>query len=137
MQLRAWPVTLTGLVNVLLAAGLLYREWFLGREEWWFGAAYALFLLFLLYRAHRLKLRVANLVEAAAQRCGLGRVDGKRRRVEPPAKPEPEPTATMVSPGAAGETAASGVVPPRNRPLWRRGTVVVVSPQPEPAARQG
>lgn len=115
VRLRAWPVTVTVLLNVLLASALIYREWFLRREEWWLVAVYAVFLLFLYYRAFRLKARIADLVEAAAHRCGLGRVDGKKaRREEKPAAPEePEPVAaTTVSPGAAGETA------------------VVVSPQP-------
>jgi len=40
-------------------------------------------VLFFFWRAYRLKRRVAALVIAAANRCGLQRVPGKRNKSKP------------------------------------------------------
>jgi hypothetical protein len=65
---------------------LIYRQAFAVTplHDYWVLAAYALFLLFVYYRGFRLKLRVADLVEMAALKCGLARVGG---RPKPPAAP--------------------------------------------------
>jgi uncharacterized membrane protein YadS len=44
---------------------------------------YLLYVLWLAIRAYRLKWRVAALVGAAASRCGLTRVTGKKSKPKP------------------------------------------------------
>jgi hypothetical protein len=59
------------LANFLLLSVLAYQQ-FLGHGiPWWSGAAYGLFVLFLLVRARRLKRRVADLLSVAARHAGL------------------------------------------------------------------
>ena len=78
-------VATTVLVNMIILSVLLYRLIFTGSLDhlWWGG--YGAVTLFFLWRAYRLKRRVAALVIAAANRCGLLRVSGKKSR------PAPEP----------------------------------------------
>ena len=65
------------LANFLLLSVLAYQQ-FLGHGiPWWSGAAYGLFVLFLLVRARRLKRRVADLLAVAARHAGLLPVKAK------------------------------------------------------------
>ncbi len=116
VEMRNRPVFTTVLVNVIVASIVLYRQLFLHRHDYWVLAAYALFLLILLYRAKRLKLRVADLVEAAAHRVGLTRVFGK---------PKPKKKTT------AADDAAS-VAAADDAEVKSTSTVTSVSPQPQP-----
>jgi hypothetical protein len=68
------------LVNFILAAALLYQWLTHGRIEIWMWLPYLIFVAVLWYRAWRLKVRVVDLVLAAATRCGLSRVSGDRAR---------------------------------------------------------
>jgi GT2 family glycosyltransferase len=65
------PVATLVLTVLFLAAVLLYREIFSRGANLWLEIPFALFLMTLWYRGHRLKKRVADLVIAAAKRCGL------------------------------------------------------------------
>ena len=77
---------------------LFYREFFTHADRHHYPyvlAAYALFLLFIFYKGFRLKLRVADLVESAALKCGLARITG---RGKPPARTsESEPAAASTA----------------------------------------
>jgi hypothetical protein len=86
VSLTYYPVLTTVLLNLIVVPILIYRQAFAVTplHDYWVLAAYALFLLFVYYRGFRLKLRVADLVEMAALKCGLARVGG---RPKPPAAP--------------------------------------------------
>jgi glycosyltransferase involved in cell wall biosynthesis len=83
--LTYYPVVTTVLLNLIVVPVLVYRQAFAVTplHDYWMLAAYALFLLFVYYRGFRLKLRVADLVETAALKCGLERMGGRRKRVPP------------------------------------------------------
>lgn len=74
VRLTTHMVATTFLVNVVLLAIIAYRQ--LSSDTWdiWVQIPYLVFALYLLVGARRLKRRVAELVGAAAQRCGLTRV---------------------------------------------------------------
>ncbi|MEO6052664.1 MAG: glycosyltransferase [Chthoniobacterales bacterium] len=67
-------VATTLLVNIILLSCLAYRQFFMPNPGIWLQIAYLVFVAILISRAWRLKRRVAELVEAAAQRCGLNRI---------------------------------------------------------------
>ena len=67
-------VATTFLINLILLGILTYREFLVAGNDVWLWALYLVFLFFLLRRVWRLKRRVADLVEAAASRCGLTRI---------------------------------------------------------------
>jgi hypothetical protein len=67
------------LVNFLALSGLAYQQFQGGGVPWWAGAAYAVFLVFLVVRARRLKRRVADLLAVAARHAGLERVKDRDR----------------------------------------------------------
>lgn len=76
-------VATTVLVNFILAAILVYRWIAHHHIEQVLWVPYAVYLTVLYYRAFRLKARVAELVLAAATRCGLTRVSGSKARPKP------------------------------------------------------
>ena len=80
VRLAANMVVTTFLANVVIVSAFIYRRAFAARTDLWLLALYAIFLLVLWYRAHRLKARVAELVIAAANKCGLSRVSGEKAK---------------------------------------------------------
>ncbi len=73
-------VATTVLINALLLLFLGWREIFTDSDNTVFHVIYFGFLLFLGWRAFRLKVRVAALVDACAVRCGLNRVFGRGKK---------------------------------------------------------
>jgi len=71
-------VVTTFLVNFPIACLLLFRTVFMGSRDVVWIALYALFVFVLFWRAYRLKARLADLVVAAATRCGLQPLHGKK-----------------------------------------------------------
>jgi hypothetical protein len=55
-----------------------YRQLFVPGNHLWLWIPYLVAVCFLVARGYRLKKRVAELVDAAAQRCGFVRVERKR-----------------------------------------------------------
>jgi O-antigen biosynthesis protein len=87
VSLKTSMVATTLLVNFILLAILAYHRFFTENPSLWLPILYAFFVAILFSRAWRLKRRIAELVEAAAQRIDLHRVlRGK--------KPEPEKSET-------------------------------------------
>lgn len=74
VHLGTHMVATTFLINAILLLILGYRQFFVEGSDLWLWIPYLIGLAFLMSRAHRLKKRVAELVEAAAQRNGLTRV---------------------------------------------------------------
>ncbi|MDX2080265.1 MAG: glycosyltransferase [Terrimicrobiaceae bacterium] len=64
-------VATTFLINLILLGGLLYRHFTVPGIDWWLWVPYLIFVVVLFGRAWRLKRRVADLVGAAAARCGF------------------------------------------------------------------
>ena len=111
-------VATTFLLNLLLISFLIYWA-ATGHEMLWAGLFYAVVMGIIWRRGYSLKRRVAQLVEAGGQRCGLKRVDPKKENT-PSKKAEEEekqesPAETQVSPQFPSE----------------------VSPQPSPVSPQG
>lgn len=73
-RLRYQLVPTTVLINLFAISMLVYRQLHTGAADLLLLAFYGIFLGFLAMRAYRLKLRVAELVDLAAQRAGLQRV---------------------------------------------------------------
>lgn len=72
------PVVTLLLVNLIILPILLWRQFFVSVDDLWLWVPYVFLLVWLTLRARRLRKRVAQLVEAAARRCGLDRmVDGR------------------------------------------------------------
>ena len=111
VRLTYSPVVTTVLVNAVAAPVLLYRHFFThaDRHHPVGLAIYALFLLFVVYKGFRLKLRVADLVETVAHKCGLGRIAGRgqlkasTKSVAPadPSEAKAAETPTSISPQPA------------------------------------
>lgn len=99
VRLKYKPVATTVLLNIILLPFILYRQFATGFNDPYVLVAYLIMLLILWHRGFRLKLRVADLVEAAANRCGLTRVGRKpsktKKPMTGPTDPSPQP-----SPGA-------------------------------------
>ncbi len=74
VALRSRMVATTVLFNIILLGILLYREFLVPGSDWWLWVPYVVFVGVLVSRMARLKRRVADLVEAAALRCGLRRI---------------------------------------------------------------
>jgi hypothetical protein len=70
-------VATTFLINLVLLASLGYRQLFVPGNHLWLWIPYLVAVCFLVARGYRLKKRVAELVDAAAQRCGFVRVGRK------------------------------------------------------------
>ncbi len=64
--------------NVVALSVLIYRQAFTSNTDLWLIVPYLVFIFVLYLRAHRLKRRTAELVIAAAERCGLQRVLGAK-----------------------------------------------------------
>jgi hypothetical protein len=67
----------TLMANLLVLGVLLYQHFAGGGIPWWLAGGYGIFVLFLGYRARRLKRRAADLLCVAARHAGLTRVTGK------------------------------------------------------------
>ena len=105
-------VATTFLLNFLIVSFLIY--WMAtGHELLWPATLYAIIMLVIWLRGHRLKKRVAQLVESAGQRIGLKRVDprkgnkpdnsGKKKDEESPVD-----ETTQVSPQITSEVSPQG-----------------------------
>jgi len=80
VKLSTHMVATTFLVNLIALSVLLYRQIAAADGyDLWLQVPYLIFVAVLVRQARQLKRRVAELVEAAAKRCGLDRVDNKRR----------------------------------------------------------
>ncbi len=103
VRLTTQMVATTFLLNFLMVSFLIY--WMAtGHELLWPALVYAVIMLTIWTRGRRLKKRVAQLVEAAAQRLGLKRVDPRKgnspsKKTENSEEKEPEGSgSTQVSP---------------------------------------
>jgi glycosyltransferase involved in cell wall biosynthesis len=76
-------VATTILVNMVALSVLFYRLIFANKTDRVLWGIYAAGLLYFFFRAYRLKRRVADLTIAAANRCGLQRVFGKKSKPAP------------------------------------------------------
>jgi cellulose synthase/poly-beta-1,6-N-acetylglucosamine synthase-like glycosyltransferase len=74
VHLRTRMVATTFLLSFILLGILAYQQFFIPEASVWPWVPYVLFELFLFLRARRLKRRVADLVGAAAARCGFTRI---------------------------------------------------------------
>jgi hypothetical protein len=77
VNLSAKPTVTTCLINFIFFSILLYRSLATSNNDYPLKAIFALFILYQLIRAWRLKRRVAELVEVAANRVGLKRTDDR------------------------------------------------------------
>ncbi|MEP7078061.1 MAG: glycosyltransferase [Chthoniobacterales bacterium] len=73
-RLRHRFVTTTIVANLIVLALLIYRQLNTTGLNLWLLVPYAIFLVFLVLRARRLKRRVAELIDVAADRAGLRRI---------------------------------------------------------------
>lgn len=83
VSLKTTMVATTGLVNAVILGILLYREFFVPGSDWWIQIPYGIFLGVLIYRALRLRRRVASVITAAARRCGLELVGRGKKKKKP------------------------------------------------------
>jgi glycosyltransferase involved in cell wall biosynthesis len=77
IKLDTHIVATTFLFNLVLLTILSYRQIFVEGSDLWLWIPYIMWLAILARRAYRLKRRVAELVDAAAQRCGFLRIGKK------------------------------------------------------------
>ena len=77
VHLATRMVATTFLINLILLSILLYRQFLVPGSDLWLWIPYVVFVLFLFRRVWRLKRRVADLVGAAAARCGFTRIRKK------------------------------------------------------------
>ena len=77
IKLDTHMVATTYLFNLIVLVILLYRQAFDPGGDLWIWIPYLLVVAILAHRARRLKRRVAELVEATAQRCGFVRIGRK------------------------------------------------------------
>jgi len=80
VELRYKAVATTVVTNFVALSVLLYRQAFTGHADVWLCIAYFCFAALVYSRAWRLKRRVADLVTAAALRCGLQRIQGAQTK---------------------------------------------------------
>jgi hypothetical protein len=80
VRLRYRFVTTTVIINLFFLAVIIYRGLSGGGPDLLLLIPYAIFLLFLISRARRLKRRVAEIVDRAAFRIGLQRITKKTAR---------------------------------------------------------
>jgi len=83
VRLSYKPVVTTVLSNFIMLTVLIYNVHATGLRHDIMRGLYVLFVLWLAMRAYRLKRRIATLVTAAANRCGLIRVTGKKSKPMP------------------------------------------------------
>ena len=77
IKLNTHMVATTFLINLVLLAILGYRQLYVPGSDLWLWIPYVIGVGILASRGYRLKRRVAELVDAAAQRCGFVRVGRK------------------------------------------------------------
>ena len=111
VRLTYHPVVTTVLLNVIFVPILVYRQTLTQtplHDHAWL-TVYALFLLFLWYKGFRVKLRVADLVDTAAMKCGLIHIqrDGTSRPARPPAEAAASQSETVTSVSPQPEIAVS------------------------------
>ena len=83
--LRNRFVTTTVIINLVILTLIIYHLLNVGYSDLWVIAVYAVFLAFLATRARKLKRRVAELVDLAAHRAGLLRINTARAAAPVPA----------------------------------------------------
>ena len=77
VHLKTRMVATTLLLNFVLVCLVLWHQLAIGGPSWWPWIPYGVFVFVLFRRARRLKRRVADLVCAAAERCGFTRMSKK------------------------------------------------------------
>ncbi len=77
IKLGTHAVATTVLINFIILAILAYREFFVEGSDLWLWIPYLIWVGILTVRGYGLQKRVAELVDAAAQRCGFVRVRSK------------------------------------------------------------
>jgi glycosyltransferase involved in cell wall biosynthesis len=77
VKLNTHMVATTFLINLVLLATLGYRQFYVPGSDLWLWIPYIIGVGILASRGYRLKKRVAELVDAAAQRCGFVRIGSK------------------------------------------------------------
>ena len=77
IKLNTHMVATTFLINLVLLAILGYRQLYVPGSDLWLWIPYIIGVGILASRGYRLKRRVAELVDAAAQRCGFVRIGRK------------------------------------------------------------
>ena len=129
-RLTYHPVVTTVLLNLIFVPVLLYRQFLAATplHDYAWLAAYAVFLLFIYYRGFRLKLRMADLVETAAHKCGLTRITARPR---PAAKPAAE-TEAAADDGEVGSAGNVTAVSPQPTDVSPQPTSVSPQPSPQP-----
>jgi glycosyltransferase involved in cell wall biosynthesis len=83
--LRYRFVTTTVIINLFALSMLIYRQLNRSHIDLWSVIPYVCFVIFLALRARALKLRVAELVDVAANRIGLQRIFRKGAKAKPAA----------------------------------------------------
>jgi glycosyltransferase involved in cell wall biosynthesis len=76
-------VATTFLLNALILGILLYRQIFVTNFDLWLQIPYVIFVGVLVYRAVRLRRKVASLVARAAAKCGLSLLGGSKKADSP------------------------------------------------------
>jgi hypothetical protein len=74
IRLKTHMVATTFLINLILLTILAYRELYVEGSDLWLWIPYLMIVGILATRGYRLKRRVAELVDASAQRCGFARI---------------------------------------------------------------
>ncbi|MEY2536895.1 MAG: hypothetical protein QOG67_635 [Verrucomicrobiota bacterium] len=96
IKLRNRFVATTVIFNLLVLSLLIYRQLNTSHIDLLFLIPYALFLAFLTTRARALRNRVGELIEVAANRVGLRRVNGQAEPPSPEIPPPPLDAAVPV-----------------------------------------
>src|SRR5438477_11057354 len=87
VRLRNRLVTTTVIISLVALSIVIYRQLHASHLDLWSVIPYSLFLIFLATRARALKSRVAELVDVAAHRAGLQRIDRRNIPAAPPVLP--------------------------------------------------
>ncbi len=77
VNLSAKPTVTTALINFIFFSILLYRSLATSNNDYPLKAVFVVFVFYQLARAWRLKKRVAELIEVAANRAALKRTEGR------------------------------------------------------------
>ncbi len=84
VRLRYRFVPTTVIINLFLLSILIYRQLYHHHADLWFLVPYAGFILFLFVRARRLKKRLAELIDVAADRVNLQRILRRQKKGDAP-----------------------------------------------------
>jgi len=90
-------VATTFLTNLLLISFLIYWA-ATGHALLWPALLYAIIMIVIWIRGYRFKKRFSHLVESAGLKCGLNRIDPKKKNRSPEKPQVPSDTETPVSP---------------------------------------